>query len=99
MKANALFSTFHRGTAKKKKNISRAKFQSMIKDEKGVERLKLDDPRVDWGDDNDYHNVETLKIGNVRVPDQYFHLVSDPAGTLKLFFFIYFSFLFVLIII
>lgn len=80
MKANALFSTFYRGAAKKKKNISRAKFQSMIKDEKGVERLKLDDPRVDWGDDNDYHNVETLKIGNVRVPDQYFHLVSDPAG-------------------
>jgi ribosome-binding factor A len=52
----------------------------MIKDEKGVERLKLDDPRVDWGDDKDFHNVETLKIGNVRVPDQYFHLVSDPAG-------------------
>lgn len=63
-----------------KGRMSRAKFASMIKEEKSVDRLRLDDDRVDWGEDGDYHNVETLQVSGVRVPEQWYNLVSDPAG-------------------
>jgi len=77
MKSQILISTFNRGNNRSVNRLSRAKFQSMINEEKTVDRLRLDDNKIDWYDDGP---VESLKIGSVKVPHRFYHMIEEPTG-------------------
>lgn len=54
---------------KKIRNAITSKFNKMVRYEKDVERVHLDDPRIEWGSNDTYQNVEVCKIAGVNVPE------------------------------
>jgi len=68
------------GFSKKIQTRRNDKFNSMIKEERAVERLRFDDERMIWEDDKEYPIVETLTISGIKVQQSDLKLLKDPAG-------------------
>eukprot|EP01125_Pyxidicula_operculata_P013264 TRINITY_DN4386_c0_g1_i2.p1 TRINITY_DN4386_c0_g1~~TRINITY_DN4386_c0_g1_i2.p1 ORF type:complete len:297 (+),score=43.11 TRINITY_DN4386_c0_g1_i2:126-893(+) len=42
--------------------------------------MKLDDTSYEWDEDSSYPNVQSLKVHNIHIPEEFHHWFKDPAG-------------------
>lgn len=73
MKCRATLSLLAR---KKMRNAITSKFNKMVRYEKDVEKVHLDDPRIEWSTNQTYNNVEVCKIAGVNVPEGEFSITN-----------------------
>lgn len=78
MRARLLLSYTRSSKHKARFQREKEKFNSAIKTEKSVDKIRFDHDRMEWDDTDD--QVESLKIGKINVPHTEFRLMKDPTG-------------------
>lgn len=82
MKARAVWSLLGR---KKIRNAVSSKFNKMVKYEKDVERVHLEDPRIEWSTNENYDNVEVCKIAGINIPEGIYSVYRSHCHQLSKF--------------